>query len=410
MSILKRIFKAVLFMFLLLSVSLAVFWLYQNRAPVYRRLGEEEKASLVARLNLGGLPPEDYVGMAVKRHQIVLIGEPHRGSEHYLFIAHSLAKARAAGASFLAMELFHVSTQKDIDILLNGKTFDEALGRRIVLRAFPGFYYEELLEILRSAWQVRRNARAFDVVALGGGTDRDMARLVAAAAKDGRKGLMFCGMHHAYVRYDQPGLSQVLGLSRRSNASRTGTLLAKGYDLDAVFIQLHAAFPKKYFLFVPVFLYRKPFVLPFDGVLDQVFAAYGKPVGFDSSLDGFSGLLETNSYYASGYPELKLSDYCDGYIYLNPLSASVDVRILSGMGARPGELEAIWAGVDAYAFRNAERRQRLRALSATPAMAEAWVRHSGLTPAGIFGMTDMRGIDDLYLGRSGGEPSKTGSR
>lgn len=393
---LKKILKTMLAMFLAAAAALAAFWLYQNREPGYARLGAEEIASLVATLRARSLSPKDYVAAAVRGHRVVLIGEPHRASEHYLFVAQALEPARSAGASFLGMELFHVSTQQDIDRLMEGTYFDESLGRLVVLRGFPGFYYEEMLEVLRSAWAARRRG-GFRVLALGGAGDEGMAALVAAAAGGGRKGLVFSGMHHAYVRYSQPGPLEVAGLRKRKpGAFRAGTLLAEKHGLDAVFVQLHTPLSKRYWMMIPVFLYRKPFVLPFDGTLDQAFLAYGAAAGFDSSLEGFSGLADTISYYSAGYSALKLPEYCDGYIYLGPLSGYTDAKPLKDLGGRKGELEAIGAGLDAYFSGNPATRERLRKNFAAPALAEAAVRRSGLTPAQMFRRLDLRGLEDLY--------------
>lgn len=60
-------------------------------------------------------------------------------------------------------------------------------------------------------------------------------------------------------------------------------------------------------------------VLPVNGVIDSVMKNFkDKRVGFDVAGSPFGQLKATNTYYAFGYPEFRLDDFCDGYIYQCP--------------------------------------------------------------------------------------------
>jgi len=394
---LKKAFFAAICIFSALAAVAAAFWLYQNRAPGYTRLSREERLRYSGLLEKHGLPPAEYVAASLKRHQIVIIGEPHRVSQHYLFVAGALEAAREAGAACLGMELYRTDTQKDIDRLLRGGKFDETLARSVVLRSSVGFYYQELVEILRSAWRLNRAGKPFGVMALGTARDAGMAKLVAKAAARGRKVLVYCGTHHAFTAYRQPTLGEMVR-GGRSKTFRMGGLLRERYGVDAFFIQLHSPLSKEWWMFAPVLLYRKGFVLPFSGVLDQTFSQYGRPVGFDSSLEGFAALKDTFSYYSVGYDPLLLPEFCDGYVYLGPLYTYTSVKPLPSLGEQPRDLDDIRDGIDAYQ-EAPEVRSRLKAIFAVKTRLPASVARSGFTPEKMYGQLDLRGLEDLYPSR-----------
>ena len=93
---LKKIFRFALYFSAAVIAAAAVFYLYENRKPDYIRLSAGQKLDYSRLLEKGGLPPAEYVAASLKRHQVVLIGEPHRGNEDYLFVAAALGPARSA--------------------------------------------------------------------------------------------------------------------------------------------------------------------------------------------------------------------------------------------------------------------------------------------------------------------------
>ena len=103
-----------------------------------------------------------------------------------------------------------------------------------MLRGFPGFYYEELLGILKSAWKLNRSGGAFGVLALGGAHDDGMAALVAKAAAGGKKVLVYSGAHNAsrIARTRPLSYADPLGL-RGGRSSSDGGLLS---SLKACFL------------------------------------------------------------------------------------------------------------------------------------------------------------------------------
>jgi hypothetical protein len=387
--IIKRIF---LFLSLAGAAVLLMFYIYENRRPGYVRLSAAEKERCAGILKDEILPPVKYLAEKVRSHDVVILGEPHRVSEHYRFLAGALAEAKRAGAVCLAMELFSLPSQADIDRLMRSSRFDGALARRIVLRAFPGFFYEELFLVLKKAWEVNERLGRFDVLALGGGGDRGMADRVAARAAGG-KVLVYSGMHHAFSGYYQPGLSQLLGNEYSTLDSRMGQYLRHRQGLDVFTVALHNAFPKKWFLFGGFFLYRKPYVLPFSGVLDQVLPMCGNEAGFDTAAADLRGAIDDFSYYSAGYSPLRLKDYSDGYVFLGPIEEYTDPKPLESLGGGD-DLHVIKASIDYYfpPDRRAKINARLKEIYSTRDPA-SFVAADGLSAADFSRMLDRRGLE-----------------
>ena len=378
---------------LLLSLVPLLFYVYENRAPGYTRLSRAGKDSYAAILRDNALPPEKYLAETVRAHNVVLLGEPHRISEHYRFLAGSLGAAKKAGAACLAMELFSIPSQEDIDRLMRLPRFDPALARSIVLRAFPGFFYKELELVLEKAWEVNRKLGRLDVLALGGDNDAGMAGLVAARAGKGEKVLVYSGIHHAFSGYYQPGPAQLLGKKHPSRDSRMGQYLRNAHKLDVFTVALHAPVPKKWFLLGGWFLYRKPYVFPFSGVLDQLLPLYGDGAGFDTSVDGLAALPDGFSYYSAGYSPLELKDYTDGYICLGPLESYSDPVPLDSLGGEE-DLRTIMASIDHYypPDRRQEANARLKKLFSRCDLP-AFVAREGLSAGEFLEMLDRRGFE-----------------
>lgn len=379
--------------FFSLTLAALLFYVYENRAPGYLRLSADEKESYAVILRDKASPPEKYLADTVRAHNVVMLGEPHRISEHYKFLAGALEAAKTAGADCLAMELLSIPSQADIDRLMRLPRFDPSLARSIVLRAFPGFFYKELTLVLERAWEVNRKLGRFDVLALGGAHDAGMAALVAARAGDGRKVLVYSGMHHAFSGYYQPGLLQLLGKRHPSSDSRMGQYLRNAHGLDVFTIALHAAVPKKWFLFGGWFLYRKPYLFPFAGVLDQVLPVYGAAAGFDTSVAGLAVLVDGFSYYSAGYSPLKLKDYSDGYICPGPLESYTDPTPLDSLGGQE-DLRTVVAAIDHYypAGRRPEMNAKMRKFYSECDLP-AFVSRDGLSAGDFLGMLDSRGLE-----------------
>jgi hypothetical protein len=65
---------------------------------------------------------------------------------------------------------------------------------------------------------------------------------------------------------------------------------------------------------------------PADGIIDALMLARGpRPVGFTLARGPFGELCIEDAVYRHGYEQFKLSDFCDGWIYIKPISKSEGV-------------------------------------------------------------------------------------
>ncbi|NKB66378.1 MAG: hypothetical protein GKR89_04915 [Candidatus Latescibacteria bacterium] len=210
-------------------------------------------------LSAQALSPQDYVIQKFEDHRVVILGEPHRVREHGQFLTELLQPLQESGVWHVGVELF--TSQADVDSLLSSTNFNEVLARRVVLSAPALLYYQELYDLLRRGWELNQNEPGFRLLALyQGGWRRDlnMAETVRDLADAGHKVLVYCGTHHAFTRYSQPSLDFWRTPQKRD---RMGNYLHDGMAPDAFFIKFHYPVYKRFWLFVPILLYRQAYCL-----------------------------------------------------------------------------------------------------------------------------------------------------
>jgi hypothetical protein len=243
----------------------------------------------------------------------------------------------AAGIHNLGFEFATFDDQARLDALLTASVYDEALARTILFHNMPTWGYIEYLDIYRAAWQVNRSlpvgAPRFRVVNLmyrpnwsvlqgeptpevmskvwyKGDPDAYMAQVVLREfVSKNEKALIYCGIHHAFTRYRQPIYDFDKGQLVRLNGERMGNLVYEHIGSRAFTIYLHAPW-------VSSKGWDAPEVRPVNGVVDKVMLKLKNTrIGFDIVGTPFATLPASDSYYALGYPNFKLADFADGYIY-----------------------------------------------------------------------------------------------
>ena len=335
-------------------------------AAVPKPIDESLTAAFAAQIRESGRPALDYVVGKFAGHQLVLLGEgPHRVRQNLEFLQALIPRLHAAGVYNLGFEMVRSATQKDVDRLLAGSTYDEKLATRIVLD-YEGVHfgwYREYADVLRAAWKVNstlpRGAPRFRVLGLDTfyravdwsqlrpgekGTDEAVTqRIVGLRTRDvrwaeiidqeivqkGEKGLIYGGIGHLNTRFHR---DRGFGTHER----RAGNLLYS-YLGDKVFgIFLHG---------------------PSTGVdtqaLERMLAATSAAssgpaaaagVGFDTRPGTAIGNLPSSEYgyigrgpRSSGYrPAMRcgnqftLADTTDGYVYLLPVSQFRMVNRIEG--------------------------------------------------------------------------------
>ncbi len=275
--------------------------------------------------------PEDYVIEKFDTHDYVFIGEYHRIKHDVDLILKLIPKMYENGIYNLAIEFGDYKDQHLVDSLLNLPVFDRELAKEIFFNCDPLWGYKEYIDIYRIAWEtnhsnISENKKKFRVVNIGakydpckkGGAWKDLDPDVFMAnvilneiVSKNEKALIYSGNHHAFTKYHQPlydfKKDTLIGFTK----TRMGNVIYDSLKEKTFNIYLHAAW-------VSDKGWDELSVLPVNGVIDSVMNLFEiKSVGFDVVNSPFGKLSCNNSYYAFGYPDFTLNQYCDGYIYQN---------------------------------------------------------------------------------------------
>lgn len=275
--------------------------------------------------------PEDYVIKKFESYDYIFIGEYHRIKHDVDLILKLIPLLQENGINNLAIEFGNYEDQYLVDSLLNLPFFDRNIAKQIMFNNSPFWGFTEYIDIYRVAWEVN-NAKnpdkknRFRVINLGakydpckeGGAWRDidpdlfMADVIfKEIISKNEKALIYSGNHHAFTKYHQPlydfEKDTLVGL----NTTRMGNVIYDSLKTKVFNIYLHAAW-------VSDKGWDENSVLPVNGAIDSIMREFNnKAVGFDVINSPFGKLSCNNSYYAFGYPDFTLDEYCDGYIFQN---------------------------------------------------------------------------------------------
>jgi hypothetical protein len=284
-----------------------------------------------------GLPPAEYVLAKLRDHRAVLLGESHWVRHDVELVIGLVPRLRDAGADTLAMEVLPAGEQATIDRVVAADRWDSAAAMGALRTgAWP---YREYLEVIHAVWQYNQGRPAdgrLRLVALGPGSDwrerllprgdtydQFMARIVLELLKQpGRRVLVYSGLHHAFTRYYQPETPPHERVERFMD--RMGNVLWRALGEETFLIVLPAPWqcrPKT----------GEPWTrcLPAGGTIDCAAAPLGRPVGFDVAGSPFAGLrISRDVYYGQGYPDLRLEDFADGFLWTRPVEEYQGVGLI----------------------------------------------------------------------------------
>jgi len=275
--------------------------------------------------------PEDYVIKKFESYDYIFIGEYHRIKHDVDLILKLIPLLQENGINNLAIEFGNYEDQYLVDSLLNLPFFDRNLAKQIMFNNSPFWGYSEYIDIYRVAWEVnhaknRDKENNFRIINLGakydpckeGGAWRDidpdlfMADIIfKEIISKNEKALIYSGSHHAFTKYHQPLYDFEKDSLFGFNKTRMGNVIYDSLKTKVFNIYLHAAW-------VSDKGWDENFVLPVNGAIDSIMREFNnKAVGFDVINSPFGKLTSNNSYYAFGYPDFTLEEYCDGYIFQN---------------------------------------------------------------------------------------------
>lgn len=302
------------------------------------------------------LSPEDYILKEFNHHQIIFIGEFHRIKCDVELIQNLIPLLYKNGIYILAIEFAVENDQHLIDSLITSPLYDQQLAEKILFNQFVFWGYKEYADIFKSAWQLNNgldvNKRKFRILGIncsadwsivkteadfnnvelrkkawGGCGEKNWAEVISKEIIDkNEKGLVYCGLHHAFTEYLYPIYNVRKDTLYRYEDDRVGRYIYNLIGKNSITIFLHSPFPSD----------RKTevkYVQPFDGKIERVISMLPKKyqrIGFDINDSPFAEIKSTNSYYKFGYGNFCAGDFCDGYIFQKPINDFEGVNVIDG--------------------------------------------------------------------------------
>jgi len=362
----KWLFPAKVFSFWALILFLHVnFAAQQNqesaKKPGWMELGALVEASKIDAsqypffskwLDEFGKTPLDYALEKCAKHQIVVFGELHGRKDYVDFFLQLIPEAyHKAGMRYVILEVCKFDDNPTIEKLVEGAAYDRNLALEIA-RSGPwaSWNSKEYWDIFEVVWKLNKslppNAEHMKVIGMDVNVDLPLDwmwtnkkltdkiliekaksqmpliskrdELMAAAIegeviRNGAKGMVWVGAHHAFTHYAQPQVNEEGILIKEW--PRMTMLLNQRYG-DRIFqIDFHR------FHDSPELIFKKyqGGKAVFSDLMEKIMAARGnKPVGFDVSSSPFANVRDNQSYYFHFQPNVRFADLCQGFIYLKP--------------------------------------------------------------------------------------------
>ena len=299
-------------------------------------------AALAADFDRCAQDPCRFIANEFDAHDIVFLGENHRIRHDLLFVHQLIPILYQKGVRNMGFEF---ALNKDSllirEVITNREVFDQEKANQIIFNLSPFWGFKEYIDVFRAAWEVNRKlpegAEPFMIYGImhnfdfskmksksdenndsvmlkvrNGVADGDkfMAEcIINDFVRKGKKALIYCGIHHAFTGY-------------KGHGQRTGVIVKDLIGDKAMTIALHYPWwNKKGFGYGAVY--------PVNGYIDAFIRKHrSKDFAFGISVENtsFGDLKDTTSSYCS-QEALKLSSFCDGYVYLRPFCSAESVQI-----------------------------------------------------------------------------------
>jgi hypothetical protein len=285
-------------------------------------------------LKKNGQTPEKYILSKFEHYDYVFLGEYHRIKQDVDFVTSLIPDLYKNGVRNIAYEFYEYQNQTILDSVLTAKEWNEKLLYHNISSGFAIYWgYTEYLDLLKSVWKFNQtlepNQPKFRVVLLGTewnpcredyppfGPNIDPDKFMAdifekEVISKNEKALVYCGNHHAFTSYKQPQYDFEKGELIGLFDGRMGNIIHKKFPEKTFNIVLHRPWTSDKG-------WDEESVKPVNGVIDSIMAMLGNiPMAFDVKNSVMGKLKADNTYYAFGYENFQLDNYCDGYIFLVP--------------------------------------------------------------------------------------------
>lgn len=290
------------------------------------------------------MPPLEYLAGKFRDQRWVIVGEFHRVRHDVQLIASLVPTLHATtDVRHLALEFLCRDDTTEANRLVGADAYDRGEIIDFFREQFPGWAYEEYLEIFRAAWASNRRRAgdrgAFRLVGLNPCIDweivnygTDPATVAAERSKQerydeimaealeesvlrpGHKALVYIGIAHATGKFAEYRMGTEQQLVRMGNL-----VYREPYREHMFFVALHAPFYDHG---------SQRDIYPFDGVLDELMLSFGKDIGFDVVGTPFEDLVHTqrSRYAITAY---SFGELYDGYVmFRTPIKEYVGVTCI----------------------------------------------------------------------------------
>ena len=353
---------------LLTALLLTTARLLADDARPLPSLDPAVQRSLASYLEGNYRSPEDYIVESFENHDVVLLGEAHRFRQCPELVQQLIPSLYAHGIYSLGLEFGCFEDQALIDSLLASNSFDSSLAYQIVFNQWPYMGYKEYIDIYRVAWQLNAGlpggARRFRILGLNakgdfsllkssadvmdpavmrkvrkaGPRDSVMANVILQITADpGEKMLVFCGFGHAFTKFHWPAEGPRKCSAFTDEIGTTGNRVYEAIGDRCMFVFIHAPW-------ISGNSGGNGLVYPADGIIDTLMLTLRpqhRRVGFDVIGSPFANLSGEQSYWSFYVKDFRLGDFCDGYIYLGPLSSYKGVTVADGFITEANRVKAI---------------------------------------------------------------------
>jgi len=305
--------------------------------------------------------PLDYIAEKFEGKRWVFVGEFHRIRHDVSLIADLVPRLHeSTQVRHLALEFLCRKRTPEANRIINATTYERDDVIDFFRTQFPGWAYEEYLQIFRSAWASNQEFAAehgpFRLVGLHPcvdwetihySTDPDavaaerdklqrydeiMAQeLIDHVLRPGYPALIFTGIAHATGKF----LEYRIGTDRQ--LVRMGNLVNRApYADDMFFIALHAPFYDSA---------GNQDIYPFDGILDQLMPAYGHDIGFDVVGSPFEPIVHERQSKRS-ITAYTFGELYDGYVmFRTPIKEYMGVTCIEDWVTDRDELLQVARGL-----------------------------------------------------------------
>ncbi len=312
---------------------------------------ESNQDPLIQYLESNHSSPNEYVIKKFQDHDVIFMGENHYIKEQVDLIKDLIPDLHQNGIYYLGTEFLNYEDTELANQLITAETFDEELAKQISFNSLWHWGYEEYIDIYREAWKLNNSlaedAAKFQIFGIQEYMDFSyvnseedfnnpeiMAKVFAQsydydeeegfsanAVKEqvldrNEKALIHCGIHHGFTSYFQPIYDQESNdFAGNYVKERMGNLVKNMIGERTMTIFIHGPWYARND--------NAKQVPPVDGVLDSLFALEANqglmPFGVDTKMTAFGELTGESSRYQYGYEDFTLKDFCDGYIFLEPI-------------------------------------------------------------------------------------------